>query len=222
MKRLFITLALFLLVLPQALQAQWKVGVNGGALFNQFSMDKQYMTDYRYYGAWGVTSNVVAQCNFNSWLGVRTGLGFGQRNYRQTRAERAERLDVRYRNNYLILPVMASFSFGGKGVWGFTNLGIYGGYLMVTSRSGLDYNPVSQSTYAFSEKVVFNPEKDQRWDFGFTGGVGIACQVARHWSVEAEVLGYYSVVSSVKQYMRVKDYRYNTSLGLQTGVFYLF
>ena len=222
MKRLLIPLIVALSLLPQALHAQWKVGVNGGALFNQFSMDKQYMTDYRYYGAWGVTSNVVAQYNFNSWLGVRTGLGFGQRNYRQTRAERADRLDVQYRNDYLILPVMASFSFGGKVVRGFTNLGVYGGYWMVSNRSGKDYSPVIRESYPFSEKVAFNPEKDQRWDFGFTGGVGIACQVARHWSVEAEVLGYYSVVSTVKQYMRVKDYRYNTSLGLQAGVFYLF
>ena len=60
MKRLFITLALFLLVLPQALQAQWKVGVNGGALFNQFSMDKQYLRvkDYRYNTSLGLQTGV--------------------------------------------------------------------------------------------------------------------------------------------------------------------
>ena len=218
-----ITLAvLALLIFPLSLGAQWRVGVNAGALYNRFSMDKQYMTDYRYGGAWGVTTGVSAQYNFTPWLGVRTGLSYGQRNYRHTRTERADRLDVLYRNSYFILPVMANFSFGGKAVRGFTDLGVYGGCWTGSHRSGQEFVSTAEESYSFSEKLALNPEKDRRLDFGFAGGMGIEWQVASHWAVMAEAFGYYSVVSTVKQYMHVKDYRYNTSLGLQAGVYYKF
>lgn len=224
MRKRFILLAVIAaLALPQMLQAQWRLGVNAGASYNKYSIDKQYMEDYRFNGAWGVAMGITSQYNFLDWLGIRASLNFSQRNYRHTRAVLADHLNCLYENDYLLMPVTVNFSFGGNALRGFLNLGAYGGYWLYSHRSGKEFASFGDTYYDFSEPVRFIPEKDQRWDFGYAGGVGMEWQFSRHWAVQAEALCHYSVVSSVKQYMaHVKDYRYNTTLGLQAGITYLF
>ena len=225
MKKIIFTLSVMVLcsLAPQMLRAQWKVSVNAGAVFNKFSIDKQYMTDYRFNGAWGASMGVMTQYNFTDWFGVRAALNFVQRNYQHTRAQRADWLDCKYQNDYLLLPVTANFSFGGKTLKGFLDLGVYGGGWINSHRSGKEYSSIGQTSYEFSEDVAFNTEKDQRLDFGYAAGVGMEWQFVSHWAVQAEALCYYSVVSTVKQYMtHVKDYRYNTTAGLQASIIYLF
>lgn len=222
MKLRTIFAAVTLALLPQMLMAQWRVGVNAGATYNMYSIDKQYMTDYKYYGGWGFTTGVTGQYNFKDWFGVKAGLNVTQRTYRHTRAQKPEHLDMTYRNNYLMLPVTANFSFGGQTLRGFVNLGIYGGYWMTSRRSGRDYNSFGGTVYEFSKKVPFYSERDRRWDFGYTGSVGMEYHFAKHWVAQVEVLCYYSAVSTVKNMEYYKDYRYNTTIGIQAGVSYKF
>ena len=70
--------------------------------------------------------------------------------------------------------------------------------------------------------MKFNSESDQRWDFGFLGGIGVEYRFSPHWAAQAEVRYYYDVTSTTKQYMRVKDYRYNNTTAFQLGGFYIF
>ena len=209
------------LLFPMAARAQWRVGATGGAGYNFFSMDRQYLDDYRISGLWGGTAGISAQYDFNSWLAVRADLNWTQKNYRKYRHVLSD-MDYRYRNDYLQLPVMASLSAGGSFLRGFCNLGVYAGYWLAGLREGNDYNSFGSYAMTFEEKIVFNPESDQRWDFGLAGGLGLEYRITAHWALQAEVRCYYSTVSTVKQYMRVKDYRYNTTLATQLGVFYLF
>lgn len=104
---------------------------------------------------------------------------------------------MKYKNTYLMLPVTANFSFGGKTLRGFANLGIYAGYWMTSCRSGHDFNSFSGDVIQISEKVPFYSGRDRRWDFGYTGGVGLEYHFAEHWVAQAEVLCYYSAVSPV-------------------------
>ena len=206
-----------------AAQGQWRLGVNAGATYNHYSIDKHYMTDYRYDNQWAATAGVMTQYNFFPWLGLRVGVYFTQRNYRHTRAEYADRLNVKYVNNYLLFPVTVNFSFGSPTVRGFVNLGVYGGAWLSSYRSGKEYASVSDTPINFSETVTFNKQKDQRGDFGYTGGVGIEYRFHTHWLAQIEATCYYSIISSTKPYMdHVKDYRYNTTIGLQAGVAYIF
>lgn len=108
-----------------SLFAQWRLGVNGGGSWNHYSINKQYMTDYRFVDEWGGAAGVMTQYNFFDWLGLRAELNFAQRSYRHTRYEFADNLSVRYENNYLLLPVTVNFSFGGQKVRGFVNAGVY-------------------------------------------------------------------------------------------------
>lgn len=218
MKRLITFIAL---VLPSLAFAQWRVGVNGGATYNHSTISKHYMTDYQWKDRWGVTLGVMGQYDVNDWLGVRAELDWTQKNYRLTR-QILSYLDYKYVNNYLQLPVMASFSFGGKQLRGFCNAGVYGGYWLTSGREGTDFNNSSEKVYEFSEDIKFNSERDQRFDFGFVGGIGLEYRFCQRWAAQVEMRYYYSTVSTQKDYMRLSDPRYNSTLGVQAGLWYSF
>ena len=209
MKRLITFIAL---VLPSLAFAQWRVGVNGGATYNHSTISKHYMTDYQWKDRWGVTLGVMGQYDVNDWLGVRAELDWTQKNYRLTR-QILSNLDYKYVNNYLQLPVMASFSFGGKQLRGFCNAGVYGGYWLTSGREGTDFNNSSEKVYEFSEDIKFNSERDQRFDFGFVGGIGLEYRFCQRWAAQVEMRYYYSTVSTQKDYMRLSDPRYNSTAG---------
>jgi hypothetical protein len=133
-----------------------------------------------------------------------------------------EEVDLKYRNTYLQLPVMASFSFGGKKLRGFCNLGVYGGYWVHSYRSGKDMNSFTNQYFDIRGKVEFDSDRDKRWDCGLVGGVGMEYRFDRHWAAQVEVRHYYSTTSTTKQYMRNKDYRYHSTTAIQLGASYIF
>ena len=217
-RKILLTLALLTALVAQA---QWRVGVTGGADYNVYAMDKQYLDDYRIDGRWGVTLGVTGQYDINDWLGVRADLNWTQKNYRKHRIV-LDKMDYKYQNDYLQLPVMASFSVGGQQLRGFCNLGVYGGYWLNSHREGSDFNNFGEYAITFSEKVAFDDDVDQRWDCGLLGGVGVEYRITPHWAAQAEVRYYYSTTSTTKQYMQKKDYRYNSTTAIQIGVNYCF
>lgn len=218
-KKIAMALVAFLMVTTA--QAQWRVGVTGGADYNVFNMDQQYMTDYKVDGRWGVTLGITGQYNVTDWFGVRADLNWTQKNYRHSRVVYSD-VDYKLTNNYLQLPVMASFSFGGERLRGFCNLGVYGAYWLNSHRKGTDWNTFSDRTFSFDEKVEFYDKRDQRWDCGLVGGIGLEYLITRHWAAQAEVRYYYSTISTTKQYMRNKDYRYHSTTAIQLGINYIF
>ena len=220
MKNKILLLGAMLLMLTTVAHAQWRVGATIGTSANHYRMDRQYMSDYHINDRWGLTMGVTGQYDFTEWLGVRADFNWTQKNHRVLR-DRIP-MDYKYVNNYLQLPVMASFSFGGQKLRGFCNLGVYGGYWLSSNYSGVDYNSFVGAPYDVKGHVDFNSDRDQRWDCGFVGGLGVEYRFARHWGAQVEARYYYSTTSVQKQYMRVKDYRYNSTLALQAGASYFF
>ena len=179
------------------------------------------MTDLVYKDRSGVNFGLMGQYDFNDWLGVRAELDWTQKNYRQTRHV-VDDQDYKYTNNYLLMPVVASFGFGGEQLRGFCNVGVYGGYWLNSHRKGTDFNNVSEYTYDFDEDVDFDNDRDQRWDCGLVGGLGLEYHFARHWGAQVEARYYYSTTSFRKEQPHLKDKRYHSTLGLQAGVMYYF
>ena len=219
---LFIFALCSLFLLPGKVQAQWRVGASGGATYNWHSVDMQYQVDNRIAGAWGWSAALFTQYNFKDWVGLRAEVEAMERNYRFYRTGAYAGTNYTYYNTYVQLPVMAQFSFGGSVVRGFVNAGVYAGYWAASRQKGSFYDPLSYNTYPVDEPYVFQSDKDQRGDFGLAGGLGLECRVAEHWAIHLEGRCYYSFISTVKQYMLVKDYRYNTTLGIQAGFCYIF
>ena len=220
MKRFFPFLVLVLF--PLMAQAQWRVGVSGGADYNWYSINTSYQTDYHYDGAWGWSAAMFGQYNFLEWVALRAEIEATERNYRFYRTLEYDRTDYTTRNTYLQLPVMAQFSFGGQKVRGFVNVGVYAGYWLAGQEEGTFFDPFSKRVFDINAPYNFQDEKDQRWDFGLAGGLGIEYRCAEHWAIHAEGRCYYSFISRVKPYMLIKDYRYNTTIGMNLGVAYIF
>ena len=214
-------LTLAALLLPSLAFAQWRIGANVGASINHPTIDKQYMEDLQFKDRMGITFGVMGQYDFNDWFGVRAEIDWTQKNYRQTRISSIHQ-DYKYMNNYLLLPVMASFSFGSEKLRGFCNLGVYGGYWLNSYRKGSDFNSFLNSSYSFSEKQEFNKDQDQRWDCGFAGGLGLEYRISKKWGAQVEARYYYSTTSFRKEQPHFKDKRYHSTLGLQAGVMYFF
>ena len=203
-------------------QAQWRVGASGGATYNWYSIDTQYQADLRCAGAWGWNAAIFTQYNFFDWLGLRGEIEASERNHRLYRTGDYAGTNYTYHNTYIQIPVMTQFSFGGKIVRGFVNTGVYAGVWAASREKGSVYVSMSGRTFPVDEPYIFQSGKDQRGDFGLAGGIGIECRPAEHWSIHAEGRCYYSFISTVKQYMRVKDYRYNTTIGMSIGFAYIF
>lgn len=220
-KTLILCALLLAFMLPA--EAQWRVGASGGGDYNWFSINKQYLDNFHYEGAWGWNAAVFGQYNFMDWLGLRFEIEAVQKNHRFYRDGRLSGTNYVNRNTYMQLPVMAQFSFGGQKVRGFVNLGIYGAYWIAGRQKGGYYELMSDRQYNLDQAYTFQREKDQRWDFGLAGGLGIEYRFVEHWALHAEARCYYSFISTVKPYMQyVKDNRYNTTLGIQAGFAYLF
>lgn len=201
--------------------AQWRVGATTGGNYNFYSMDKQYMSDYEIQGSHGLTAGVSGQYNFKDWMGVRVDLNFTQKNYQMHRAM-LDQWEYCYRNNYVQLPVMAAFSFGGNRLRGFCNLGFYTGFWLKSHLSGTDYNAYTEQWVNINEDVKFNADRDNRWDAGLLAASGLEYLMGKHWAIQLEARYYHGLTSTTKPYMRVADYRYNSTLAFQAGVYYLF
>ncbi|MBR3564705.1 MAG: PorT family protein [Paludibacteraceae bacterium] len=223
MKSKFLFSAVLFLLFSSAIHAQWRVGISGGGDYNWYSINTQYQADYHYDGAWGWTAAVFGQYDFLPWVGLRAELEASERNYRFYRTATFASNDYITRNTYLQLPVLTQFRFGGQKVRGFVNVGIYAGCWLDGKYWGTMTNPIDgKSIDIINQKYNFQKEKDQRADFGLAGGVGIEYQPVEHWLVHIEGRCYYSFISTVKQYMLIKDYRYNTTMAIQAGVAYIF
>ena len=204
-----------------AAHAQWRVGVTDGGDYNFYSMDKQYMSDLEIQGSPGLTVGISGQYNFKDWLGVRADLNFTQKNYQLHRAM-LDKWEYFYSNDYMQLPMMAAFSFGGKRLRGFCNLGFYTGVWLNSHLSGTDFNLFSGKWVSLDENVKLNADRDNRWDAGLLAAAGMEYLMARHWAIQFEARYYHGLTSTTKPYMRVNDYRYNSTLAFQVGVYYVF
>lgn len=225
MKRIIITSILAIIaILPCS--AQWRTGLGAGAALNHYSMDMRYMDDYRIGDRWGASASVMAQYNFADWFGIRGEVNYIQKDYRIYRTGYYKQYDYLTHNKYLQVPLMASMSFGGEALRGFTNLGVYGAYWLQTGRKGT----MPDSDLYFDEEgeaypietTGFNTLRDQRWDFGLAGGVGIDWLFTDFLGIQAEARLYYGLLNTINPGAISKDYRYNTTLALQATIYYLF
>ena len=231
MKKTLFFILFFLYTLMS--NAQWRIGITGGATYNQYSIDNHYMSDWHFKGAWGKiptngyniyisTLGLMGQYDFCDWFGIRADFNWTMKDHRQYRTMLPT--DYETLNSYIQLPIMVSFSFGGQKVRGFLNAGIYGGYWLCSYDYGNQQFLMSSTTMSGTFKKEFVEKRDQRFDFGLVGGLGVEWRfklLKKDWAwqiIEARI--YYSTLSTQKDYMKIRDPRYNTTLALQSGLCY--
>lgn len=65
--------------LPGKAAAQWKVGLNAGYTYNNYSIDTQYAYDFNYDGLGGLTIGIPVEYGILDWLAVRADLSYLQK-----------------------------------------------------------------------------------------------------------------------------------------------
>lgn len=203
--------------------AQWSVGLSGGYARNTVSTDREYADGMRYEPHDGFTVGIPVQYDFRSWFGLRAELTWVEKGLSTYRTDSYAPLYTNTRNSYLQLPVMAHFSFGGERLRGFLHVGGYMGYWVSSHRKGIaaslmGVNPeTGNRLYAFDEKAPFDSRRDNRFEAGLAGGVGLYYRITPRIRIEAEGRCYYALTDMQKQYMKFLVPRYNTTFTTQLG-----
>lgn len=219
-----------LFMLPTVIYAQWRVGVTSGITYNHYTSNEYYLTNFHNEGKWGLSAGIVGQYDICKWawgnskLGVRAELNWMEKNHSQ----KCEIYDDHYllhyeeRNHYIQAPIMATYSLGGKKLRAFANMGAYCGFWLY-SEGHLAWTPNGKDISPNYLKRDFNSQRDQRFDAGFVGGIGIEWTPCKRIALQLETREYFSLVSTQKDYMTsIKAPRYNRPLIFQATVFYLF
>lgn len=227
-----LSLSLGVWALPS--KAQWSVGVEGGFNRNYLQTTTGYRAFTRYEDVNGFSVGIPVQYQVNSWLAVQAAPGLIQKNSRMERTVFFKGIEQDQKNSYIQLPLMAQFSFGGKKLRGFLNLGGYAAYwagsrikgTVANAFSNLPDVPENQQLrsyldlnepYHYSEKYEFDSRRDRRMEFGLLSGIGVSYLLQNRFNFFVEGRYYRSLQDQQKNYMINQVPRYNDTYVLQAG-----
>ena len=229
MKKLL--MCLLALALCIGAKAQWSAGIMAGYDYNVYTLAKGYAYDYRYGPMDGLEVTAPVQYNFFDWFGIRADLSYVQKGHKMHRSGKFEGLWTDTRDHYLHIPLMASFSFGGKKVRGWFDAGAYVGAWLSSWQKGVAEMVVGQEAYQnggfkyyqdkrgyhFEEKVEFLDCRDQRFDAGLTGLVGVGWRLTPLLELRMEGVCWYSLIDTASKTPDNVSPRYNTTWSLRLG-----
>ena len=167
---------------------RWIVGVKGGWSYTSMERSNMGRVDETYSPLSGYDVGLQARYSLLDWLAIRADLAFMSRSYKIDRnLHHIDRVYTKYSNDYLTLPVMADFSFGGKRLRGHAYGGVYGAFWMKARTEGTTFWMTDYYIYFddFNESRPFNSE-DRRLTAGGVGGLGVSYafpNVLKKWAV---------------------------------------
>lgn len=203
---------------------RWTVGVKGGITRTAIDQSNLGRTDETYSACNSWDFGIQAKYAFTDWFAIRADFGAMNRSYRMDRnLHYLDPVFTEHRNNYLMLPVMADFSFGGTTLRGHAYCGGYGAYWTNAHVEGKTYWMTDYYLYFndFNENRSFNSE-DQRLIAGAVGGLGLSyaflSMPGMNMALSVDALYYYDLVSHHKGYANLSDPRYLNTLSITMGI----
>ena len=209
---------------------RWAIGVKGGWSYTSMTHSNIGRVDETYSPLSGYDIGVQARYGLLDWLAIRADLDLMSRSYKMDRnLHYIDQVYTKHTNNYLMLPVMADFSFGGKQLRGHAYGGVYGAYWMKARTEGTTFWMTDYYVYFndFEENHQFNSE-DRRLTAGGVGGLGISYAFPDVWKkgsgpvITLDALYYYDFVSHHKGYPHLSDPRYLSTLSITLGLAFCF
>ncbi len=216
-------LALFCMAALTA-SAQWSLGIKGGWDYTSITRSDVGRIDETYSPLSGYDAGIQARYGFTDWFALRADLSVMRRSHRMDRhLDYLDSLYTEHHNLYLMLPVLADFSFGGEHFRGHAMLGGYVGYWLQDRIKGKTYWMTDYCMYynPFDEKRPFTQE-DRRFNAGLVGGLGLSYRFTEHWSLNLDALYYYDLVSHRRSSPHLRDPRYLSTLSVTFGASYIF
>lgn len=210
---------------PVLAMAQWKVGIEGGLVRNTLLVSKCYDYDRHYTGGTNGIVGIPVRYDFRDWFGLQADVTYLAKDYTMYRNDIYEGNQYNYTNSYINIPIFARFSFGGTKLRGYVLAGgfvgawisseVVGNQMRYFMTEGYPY-----SDYHFDETVPFDSRRDNRFDAGLSGAIGIEYQFAKRFSVFAEGRYLYSLTDMQKDYMRRRPSKHNSAFAFQIGFMY--
>lgn len=210
------------------LNRKWTVGMKAGRAHTTIDQGNFGRIDETYSALNGWDLGLQANYAFTNWFAVRADFSATTRSYRMDRnLNYLDPVYTEYRNDYLMLPLMADFSFGGERLRGHAYAGGFGASWVTANIEGKTYWMTDYYVYFddFKEKREFNSE-DQLYIAGAVGGLGLSYALLgtseMDMSIRLDALYYYDLVSHHKGYAHLNDPRYLNTLSLTLGISYSF
>lgn len=204
--------------------AQWSLGIKGGWDYTSITRSNAGRIDETHSPLSGYDVGIQARYGFTDWFALRADLSVMRRSYRMDRhLNYLDSLYTEHHNLYLMLPVLADFSFGGEHFRGHALLGGYVGYWLQERRKGKTYWMTDYYVFFddFNEVREFTSE-DRRFNAGLVGGVGLSYLINEHWGLNLDALYYYDLVSHRRSSPHLRDPRYLNTLSVTFGASYTF
>lgn len=219
MNKAKLLILLFFIALATNVNAQFGIGLKGGLDFNSVTRSNSGRIDETYHAKNGADYGIILSYQINEWFALRANVEMLSRSHTMKRNLNAVKgLYTDYKNQYLTLPVMADFTFGGARVRGHFMMGGYVSYWMMANVSGNTFD-LYNKIRPFDEKMEFN-EYHNRFVAGLVAGPGLSVALTEKISLELDALLYYDLVSYVKVSKVSPDPRYNNTASLTLGVIY--
>jgi len=204
-------------------QAQWYVGIEGGANKNYLISNTSDKPFFEYQPSNGFSAGVPVRYEFPGlhWFGgIQAVPTYVQKNYRIQRTGYYSPMYQQTTNSYVELPIMAQFRFGGtiaktQSLYGILNLGGYGGYWLSGHVKGRAVSPMDPTDYQpFDEAYAFSTTKDNRFQWGGLAGLGL--QYAPNKNYVFSIEGRYTPAFSdlQKAYSENQTPRYNDTYSI--------
>jgi len=228
-KKLSIVLSIAALLFVTQLHAQLYVGVEGGANNNHIITNTSDKPFFTYESSYGYSFGLPIRYEFRGlpWFGgIQAIPGFVQKNYRMQRTGFYSPMYQDYQNNYLELPIMAQFRFGGhfnkqQSLYGILNLGGFGGYWMNGHVKGRALSPMDLTNYQeFDEAYTFSTERDNRFELGALAGLGIQYMPNKKYVFSIEARYTPTLTDQQNAYSENQTARYNDTYGVFVGMQY--
>jgi opacity protein-like surface antigen len=219
MNKTKLLILLFFIALATNVNAQFGIGLKGGLDFNSVTRSNSGRIDETYHAKNGADYGIILSYQINEWFALRANVEMLSRSHTMKRNLHAVKgLYTDYKNQYLTVPVMADFTFGGARVRGHFMMGGYVSYWMMANVSGNTFD-LYNKIRPFNEKMEFN-EYHNRFVAGLVAGPGLSVALTEKISLELDALLYYDLVSYMKVSKVSPDPRYNNTASLTLGVIY--
>ena len=205
--------------------AQWHISANAGADLNAHIVDNQFAYDYRYSPGWGYAFGVGAGYRFTDWFSLDAELDAVSKNFNMTRSGQDSGIFENQSNLYLKIPVLASFSFGGKRVRGFLNAGPYMGVQVFRKKTGSTRgvtagDPSAPEIYRYTIINDFSSKADNLFDAGATLGLGIGFLLTDKLGLGLEIRDYQSFIGTKKSSSVVSTIDLNNTCAVLLSISY--
>ncbi|MBO9203917.1 MULTISPECIES: porin family protein [Niastella] len=207
--------------------AQWHVGIETGVNRNYLTTNTSDKPFFEYQPSYGYSGGVAIRYEFPklSWFGgIQAVPTFVQKNYRIQRTGFYSDMYQQTTNNFVELPVMAQFRFGGhfkkeQSLYGILNVGGYGEYWVSGHVKGRTLSPMDLENYLpFDEPYTFNSTKDRRFQWGGLAGVGVQYSPNKKYVFSLEGRYTPSFSDMQKAYSENQTPRYNDTYSLLLSV----